>query len=87
MPKQNVFRRTLNRARDTAEEGWDTAKEKFGDIEDSTERYIKKNPFKSVLIALGAGALVGAGIALGVEAAVKSRMRKQSFWEKHNPFN
>jgi ElaB/YqjD/DUF883 family membrane-anchored ribosome-binding protein len=64
-------------------EGIENTKEKFEDVEDSAVRYIKKNPIKSVIIALGIGAIIGAGIALGVEAA---RPRK-SFWERYTPFN
>ncbi len=67
--------------------GIDRAREKFEDIEDSTERYIKRNPLKSVLIALGMGALLGAGAIIGVESIIRSRIRKRGFWEKYNPFN
>lgn len=81
------LRKTLNKAEDRLQEGWETAKEKFEDIEDSTISIIKKNPLKSVLIALGAGAIIGAGITLGVESAIHARMRKPSFWQRYNPFN
>jgi hypothetical protein len=72
----NIFRKTI-----------DTAKEKFEDAEDSTVRFIKKNPIKSVLIALGIGAVIGAAVSQGVNYAVKARARRQSFWNRYNPFN
>ena len=87
MAKQNIVRRTISRAGDKMQEGWESAKDKFEGVEDSTEKYIKKNPLKSVLIALGIGSVIGAGITLGVESAVRARMRKQSFWHKYNPFD
>jgi len=82
---KNILRKSLNGVRDKAQESWESAKDKFDDVEDSTVSYIKKNPIKSVLIALGVGAVIGAGISLSINSAVKER--KKSFWEKHNPFD
>lgn len=87
MAKQNIVRRTVSRAGDKLQEGWESAKDKFEDYEDSTEKYIKKNPLKSVLIALGIGAVIGAGVILGAESAVKARVRKQSWWHRYNPLS
>lgn len=84
MPRKTNLRK---RAEEKFREGADFAREKYEEIEDSTVKYIKKNPVKSVAIALGVGALIGAGISLAVDSAVQSRMRKQSFWQKYNPFN
>jgi ElaB/YqjD/DUF883 family membrane-anchored ribosome-binding protein len=87
MPKTNIVRRTIDKAGEKLTEGWDAAKGKFEDASDSTERYIKTNPFKSVLIALGVGALIGAGVTLGIESAVRARMRRQRWWNRYNPFS
>ena len=87
MAKQNIVRKTIDRAGDKFQEGWESARDKFEDVEDSTERYIKKKPLKSVLIALGIGAAIGAGITLGVESAVRARVRRPSWWNRYNPFN
>ena len=77
------IRKTISRTRKRLKEGMDEAKEKFEEIEDSSVKYIKKNPVKSVLIAAGVGAVIGAGIA-----AVISVLRpRRSFWERYNPFN
>lgn len=85
MAKKNVVRRNLNRTRNKVEDGWENTKDKFEEIEDSTERYIKKNPLKSVLIAAGIGALIGVGIAMGIESK-KAQRRRHNFWNKYNPF-
>ncbi|MBM3233953.1 DUF883 family protein [Candidatus Pacearchaeota archaeon] len=74
-------RKTISNARERLREGYEDAREKLGEIEDSSVRYIKKNPVKSVLIAAGIGAVIGAGIAVAI-SAMKPR---KTFWEKHNP--
>lgn len=77
------IRKTISRARERLRESMDGAKEKLEEMEDSSVKYIKKNPVKSVLIAAGVGTVVGAGIA-----AVISVLRpRRSFWERYNPFN
>jgi hypothetical protein len=73
--------------RERIRDGIDSAKEKFEDVEDSSVRYIKKNPLKSVAIAAGVGVLIGAALYMGIEAAVRAKTRRQSFWDRHNPFN
>jgi len=83
MAKQNFIKKSLNKAEDTFQEGWEAAKEKFTEAQDSTTEYVKKNPIKSVLIALGVGAVIGAGITLGVESAVRAKTRNRSFWDKY----
>jgi len=45
MPRQTQIKRTI-----------ESAKDKFEEAEDSTVRYIKKNPIKSVTLAAGVGA-------------------------------
>ena len=45
--------------RDVAEEHFTDARERIGDWQEETERYVRENPTKSVLIALGVGFLVG----------------------------
>ena len=82
---RNVLRRTASRARRYVRKEGSNAKEGFGDIADSTVKYIKKNPIKSVAIALGVGALIGAGLYMGIKSAV--RERRKPFWQKYNPFN
>lgn len=86
MPRSNL-RRTVKRAEKRVREGVDITKEKFSDIEDSTVKYIKKNPIKSVAIAAGVGIITGAVLYFGIESAVRARMRKQNFWNKVNPLN
>lgn len=86
MPKASL-RQTARRVRERAKEGIDITKEKFSDIEDSTVKYIKKNPIKSVAIAAGVGVIIGAVLYFGIESSVRARMRKQSFWDKVNPLN
>lgn len=81
---RNVLGRTVSRARRYARKEVSNAKEEFENIEDSTLKYIKKNPIKSVAIALGVGALIGAGLYMGIESAV--RARRKPFWERYNPF-
>jgi ElaB/YqjD/DUF883 family membrane-anchored ribosome-binding protein len=83
MPKQQSF---VGRAKERVQESMDNAREKLEDAKDSTEEYIKQNPFKSVLIALGVGAIVGAGISLGASSIVSSRRKHHHFWNKYNPF-
>jgi hypothetical protein len=87
MPRQTRLKRVINQTGERFREGVEDAKERFSDIEDSTVSYIKKNPIKSVAIAAGAGALIGAVLFMGIESMVKSRMRKPSVWEKYNPLN
>ena len=64
----------------------DRTKDRFMKIEDSAETYIKNNPVKSTLISLGAGVLIGAGIALGAAHLMSERKKQRSFWHKYNPF-
>lgn len=87
MPRQTRLRRTVNFARNKLEEGYEAGKERFDDAEETTVKYIKKNPIKSVAIAAGVGAIIGAALYLGIGSAVKSQTRQQSFWEKYNPRN
>jgi len=84
---KNVLRKTVSRTRGYIKKETSNARKGFEDIEDSTVKYIKKNPVKSAAIALGAGALIGVGLYMGIESAIRARMRRQSFWQKYNPFN
>lgn len=70
----------IKRVANSAEDSWKSGKEKFEEVQDSTESFIKKNPLKSVAIAAGVGALIGAGIVFLISSS------KKSWWEKHNPF-
>ena len=45
--------------RNTASEYYEQGKDKFSEVEDSIEKFIKEQPLKSVLIAAGAGWLLG----------------------------
>lgn len=58
---------------------FEQAKEKIYRARDATSEFIKDKPITSIAIAAGIGAVVGAGVALGV-AALFGRKQK-SFWE------
>lgn len=45
--------------RDYAEERWTDAQGQYNDLKTEGERYVRANPAKSVLIALGVGILIG----------------------------
>lgn len=45
--------------RDVAEERWDQAQTQFDDLRQEGERYVRRNPAKAVLIALGLGFVIG----------------------------
>jgi ElaB/YqjD/DUF883 family membrane-anchored ribosome-binding protein len=77
------LKRAIQNVRGRFGEGVDSAKEKFGEAQDSTVNYIKKNPIKSVLIALAAGVVVGVGIGAGVTKGVEYATRKKPFWERY----
>ena len=47
----------------------------FDVVKDETQHYIRKKPFSSVAVAAGIGALVGAGVALGISTAVAHRRK------------
>jgi len=55
--------------------------DKVEDVRGSAEGFIKKRPLTSIGIAAGAGALIGASIALGSYHAYESR-RRNSFWAR-----
>ncbi len=55
----NVAREKLDEAKRHADEHLDQGKQKASEIEDQLEEYIRNKPLKSVLIAAGAGALIG----------------------------
>lgn len=48
-----------NQVRDRAAEYYSKGKEKVQACEETTEQYIRDNPMKSVLIAAGAGLVIG----------------------------
>ncbi len=56
---KNVAQEKLGEARRYADEHLDQGKQKASEIEDQLEEYIRTKPLKSVLIAAGAGALIG----------------------------
>ena len=55
----NVAQEKLGEAKRYADEYLDQGKQKATEIEDQLEEYIRNKPLKSVLIAAGAGALIG----------------------------
>ena len=55
----NVAQEKLGDARRHADEYLDQGKQKATEIEDQIEEYIRNKPLKSMLIAAGAGALIG----------------------------
>ena len=64
MPRKrvNFVRKAANRAR----KGFDSARESVEDAKDKTEDLIKENPWTSVAIAAGVGAIVALAVsALG----------------------
>lgn len=50
---------TGDHLRDAAGESWDQAQTQFDDLRQEGERYVKQNPAKAVLIALGLGFVIG----------------------------
>ncbi len=56
---KNVAQEKLGEARRYADEHLDQGKQKASEIEDQLEEYIRNQPLKSILIAAGAGALIG----------------------------
>ena len=56
---KNVAQEKLGEARRYADEHLDQGKQKASEIEDQLEEYIRNKPLKSMLIAAGAGALIG----------------------------
>lgn len=55
----NVAHEKLGEAKRYADENLEQGKQKASEIEDQLEEYIRNKPLKSVLIAAGAGALIG----------------------------
>ena len=49
----------FDNVKDSAAEMYDAGVDKAGELHDNVEGYIKDQPFKSVLIAVGAGLLIG----------------------------
>jgi ElaB/YqjD/DUF883 family membrane-anchored ribosome-binding protein len=49
----------LAKAKEAASEYLEKGKQKVGEVEDSMVRYVREKPIKSVLLAAGAGALLG----------------------------
>jgi ElaB/YqjD/DUF883 family membrane-anchored ribosome-binding protein len=56
---KDAAREQIDRVRDTATEYYEQGRERFMEAEDSLEEYIREQPIKSVLIAVGIGFLVG----------------------------
>jgi len=56
---KTVAQEKLDDARRYAGEQLDQGKQKASEIEDQVEEYIRAKPLKSMLIAAGAGALIG----------------------------
>jgi len=86
----NTNKRTTKKAADETSRihsTFEAAREKIEEAQDSTTRYIKKNPVKSVLIAAAIGAAVATGISIAINSALESRRQNRSFWRKYNPFS
>ncbi|MFA4953588.1 MAG: DUF883 C-terminal domain-containing protein [Candidatus Pacearchaeota archaeon] len=67
--KIGVVRIVKEKAGDFAE----LAEEKMGTAKLKTEEYIEENPWKSVAITAGVSALIGAVVALGVNALIEKK--------------
>jgi ElaB/YqjD/DUF883 family membrane-anchored ribosome-binding protein len=61
MPKKKELR---SRITERAREAVDTAKDKFDDVREKAEDYVKENPVKSTVIAAAVGAIVATGVTL-----------------------
>ncbi len=85
--KKGIIKRAIDRTEDRIQDTFEAAKGKIEDAQDSTIRYIKKNPVKSVLIAAVIGAVVATGISVAINSALEARRQKRSFWQKYNPFS
>ena len=49
----------VNQFRDYADENWTDVKIRFDDYKEEGERYVRQNPTKSILIAIGLGFIIG----------------------------
>jgi ElaB/YqjD/DUF883 family membrane-anchored ribosome-binding protein len=56
---KNFASHRVSDVRDTASEWIDTAKEKASDANTAVIKYVQKNPFKSIAIAVGVGFVAG----------------------------
>lgn len=50
---------TVNQFRDYADENWSDAKVRFDDYKEEGERYVRQNPSKAILMAVGLGFIIG----------------------------
>lgn len=77
MPTRNKRReeRFVDRIKEGARSAVEKAHDQWDTVKDEARDQIKEKPFSSVAIAAGIGALVGAGVALGINALVSHRRR------------
>ncbi|MDP3882286.1 MAG: hypothetical protein Q8Q31_05405 [Nanoarchaeota archaeon] len=65
----------VDRIREGTRSAVERAHEDLDMVRDETKHYIRQKPFSSIAIAAGIGAVVGAGVALGVSAMVSQRRK------------
>jgi len=61
----------VSNVKDSAEDFYDSAKDRVIGARDKTSEIIQENPFKAVVIA----AAVGAAVAIGVEALLRTKKK------------
>ena len=49
----------VNHFRDYADENWSDVKVRMDDYKEEGERYVRQNPTKSILLAVGLGFIIG----------------------------
>jgi len=80
MPQRKKDRGVIRKVREKVGDFAELTGEKIGTAKLKTARYIEENPWKSITIAAGIGAVIGAFVALGFNALVKRR--QPTFSEK-----
>jgi len=73
MPQRKKDIKLVERVKGKTRDFAELAGEKIGTAKLKTGEYIEENPWKSVAVAAGIGAVIGAVVALGVNALVKRK--------------
>lgn len=72
----------VDKIKDKSSAAYERAQDQIDYAKDYAEETIADNPFISVAIAAGVGALVGASVALGISAFLDSMKPSRSKWSR-----